>query len=70
MTNQEIKRELDEILPEIKTLVLNAQELLRETSEAQRAESNWIAHILTALDKEHDYLGSSMITMQDSIDSL
>jgi hypothetical protein len=33
-----------------------------------RARSYWYAHIRTALDKNHGYMGGSMVTMQDTID--
>lgn len=36
----------------------------------ERARSYWYAHVRMALDKNHDYLGGSMITMQDTIDEL
>ncbi len=70
MNNDEIKQELEDILPQIKTLVLDAKELLQGTSERSRAESYWIAQILTALDDRHEYLGGSMVTMQNTIEAL
>ena len=38
--------------------------------EGDVAKSYWLAHIVTALDKDHGYLGGSMGTMQDTIDAL
>lgn len=35
-----------------------------------QAKSYWLAHIETALGKEHDYLGRSQITMQCTIDEI
>lgn len=61
---------LAEIKDEIAALVDEAQDLLRDTPEADRAESYWIAQIRCALDDDHDYLGGSMVTLQDSIDAL
>ena len=36
----------------------------------QQADAYWLAHIRTALDREHGYLGGSMVTMQDTINAL
>jgi ElaB/YqjD/DUF883 family membrane-anchored ribosome-binding protein len=61
---------LYEIKTEIADLIAEARELLQDTPEAARAEAYWIAHIRCALDNDHDYLGGSMATMQESIDAL
>jgi len=68
MTPKEKSERLDEIRNQIKDLVYEARDLLRhEGITWDRANSYWYAHILMALDKEHDYLGSSMVTMEDTI---
>ena len=61
---------LSEIRCEIADLVAEARKLLRDTTETDRAKRTWLAHIRCALDNDHDDLGGSMVTMQDSIDAL
>lgn len=60
----EIKEEIKELMHEVKSL------LGRNDGVWARAKAYWYAHIITALDKEHDYMGSSMTTMQDTINEL
>lgn len=62
--------ELEEIQQQILELLGEAEHLLQGTDEYDAAKSYWLAHIETALTKEHGYLGGSMHTMQDSIDAL
>ena len=64
-------RRFEEIRDEIKELVYEARGMLpRNSIEYERAKSYWIPHILMALDSDHDYLGGSMFTMQDTINDL
>jgi hypothetical protein len=63
---EEIKEEIKELLDESRFILKNADN--RMTYE--RASSYWLAHIVTSLDNDHDYLGGSMCTLQDSIDEL
>jgi hypothetical protein len=63
---QEIKEEIKELVDETKRLI----KFHGKTIDFERAKSYWIPQILTALDKDHEYLGSSMFTMQDSIDAI
>ena len=35
-----------------------------------RAKSYWYAHILTNLSNDHDYMGNSMCSMQDTLNDL
>lgn len=56
---EEIKDQIKELLEEAISLVPSA--------ESDRAESYWYAHISMALDEDHDYLGGSMCSMQDTI---
>lgn len=66
-----MSQRLEEIKDEIKDLLEEAKQIVRKDDRAwQQAKSYWYAHIVSALDKDHDYLGSSMITMQDTIDKL
>lgn len=63
---------LYEIKDEIKELMKEAKSILQHTDERTwaRAKSYWYAHIVSALDKEHDYMGGSTVTMQDTIDEI
>lgn len=73
MTNvptAEMVDRLLEIKDEIKELVGEAQEIVKGTRAEVRATAYWYPHILLALDKESEYLGASMCTMQDTIDEL
>ena len=63
---EEIKDEIKDLLEESRRIIhFNGNKL-----DWERAKSYWFAHIQCALDKNNDYLGSSMFTMQDTIDSL
>lgn len=68
------RQRLIEIKDEIKTLLEEAKQIIRYKSSNsitwERARSYWYAHIMMALDKEHDYLGGSMFTMEDTINEL
>ena len=68
-TREDIDR-LEEIRDEIKTLVDEARRLVRGTIDGKAAEAYWVPHILGALDDDHEFLGGSMTTMQDSIEAL
>jgi len=68
--NCSIVSHLEEIQQEMLELLSKAQDLISGTREEARAKSYWLAHIKTALTNEHEYLGSSMITMEDSINAL
>jgi hypothetical protein len=59
---------LEEIEREIGALVEEASDVIRGFGERpyERAKSYWIAHIKMALNKEHDYLGGSMVTLADT----
>lgn len=61
---------LQQIKDTIKELVYEAQALLPHGSlEYDHAKSCWLHHMLMALDAQHDYLGGSMCTMQDTINN-
>ena len=62
---REIIGEIHELLDEAKKIVRCGP---RITSE--RARSYCHAHIATALDKDHEFLGSDMFTMEDIADEL
>lgn len=63
---------LSEIKEEIKDLLFKAKEIVRRADkfEYDRASGYWIAQIETALDKNHDWLGGCMCTMEDTINAL
>ena len=64
---------LSEIKDEIKHLMGEAREIVEHSGNESawaRAKSYWYGHILTALDKDSEYMGSSMVTMQDTIDEM
>jgi hypothetical protein len=74
---EEYSERLVEIKDEIKNLIQEAQHLVNDFSSQfgarhiyERARSYWIAHLLTALDKDNDYLGGSMQTMEDTIQEI
>jgi hypothetical protein len=61
---------LNEIKDEIKSLVNEARDIIRGTHIESLANSYWIPHILMELDEDHEWLGGSMCTMQETIDAL
>jgi|WetSurMetagenome_2_1015567.scaffolds.fasta_scaffold132314_2 hypothetical protein len=66
----ECANELEEIKDQIMGLIEQARNTVRNTPEENRAESYWLAHLEMALTKESRYLGSSMITMECTINDL
>jgi hypothetical protein len=65
---EEIQNFIDEAKQELSRLSRELYKL--DDREYERAKGYWIAHIKTALDKDHDYLGGSMHTAQDTVNSL
>jgi len=64
---------LEEIKGEMLELLGEARELVRRYGDEvvyARAKGYWLAHVETALTRDHMYLGSSMYTMEDSINEL
>jgi len=66
--NSEKLERLMEIKEEMLELLREANSLLRDAPMYDRAKGYWIAHIRTALDKDHGYMGGSMCTFQDTIE--
>lgn len=66
MPNEAVER-LIEIKQEMLSLLEEAKELIPEGITKERARCYWYAHIKTALLKEHEYLGGSLVTMDDTI---
>ena len=63
---------LVEIQEEISGLLNEAARLTRHhgvDSEAARADAYWIPHIRMALGGDHDFIGRSMCSMMDTVES-
>ena len=70
---QEIVDELGEIQSQILELVEQARALLRNNQyqgALMRAESYWIAQVISAISNNHDYLGKSIVSLQDTIEEI
>jgi hypothetical protein len=70
---QEIVDDLGEIQSQILDLVEQARALLRRNElqgALMRAESYWIAQVITAISNNHGYLGKSMVSLQDTIEEI
>lgn len=61
---------LTEIQWEMLDLMQRAKDLVRGTDAEAQANAYWIPHIIMALTNEHEYVGRSMCSMQDTINSL
>ena len=64
---------LKEIREAIKLLMEKAKDIVDafgSENDGGVMKGYWYAHIVRALDKDHEYLGGSMMTMQDTIDSM
>lgn len=70
MSDLSIIEQLKEIQFEIESLVDEAMNLIPEGQAKTRAESYWMPHIITALKNEHQWLGGSLVTMEDTINEL
>jgi len=63
---QDARERVEEAMEEARTALAS----LEEGFLLDQASAYWLAHVRTALDHEHGYLGGSMVTMQDTIDAL
>lgn len=71
MSNEEKVEHLEYLKEEIKDLLFEALRILpRKGMIRDRAKTYWYAHMLMCMDKEHDYVGGCMCTMQDTIDEM
>ncbi len=68
--NTELRERLNEIKEQMLELLDEAKNLIPEGMTKERARCYWYAHIKTALLKEHEYLGGSLVTMEDTINEL
>ena len=68
MIDSDLLHEFLENSQQIRDLVDRNLEIIRKVDRAEyeRAKAYWYAHIVTSLSNDHDYLGNSMSTMQDS----
>jgi hypothetical protein len=70
MDKTEITERLTEIKEQMLELLDEAKEIIPEGMAKERARCYWYAHIKTALLKEHEYLGGSLVTMDDTINEI
>ena len=68
--NTEAKERLIEIKEQMLELLDEAKDIIPEGMAKERAKCYWYAHIKTALLKEHEYLGGSLVTMDDTINEI
>lgn len=65
------KQRFEEIICEMKDLLDEAISLVPKLSMSRaRAEAYWYANITTLISHDHDYLGRSMCSMQDTLEEL
>lgn len=65
--------ELEDIRQEMIELLSQAKEIVQGTGDRhlyEQAKSYWIGHIATALSNESEYMGKSMYTMEDTVESM
>lgn len=70
MTKSEITERLQEIKEQMLELLDEAKKIIPEGMTKERAKCYWYAHIKTALLKEHEFLGGSLVTMDDTINEI
>ncbi|MBE2188033.1 MAG: hypothetical protein KIT33_07950 [Candidatus Kapabacteria bacterium] len=70
MQNAEAIERLTEIKEQMLELLEEAKDLLPEGMTKERAKCYWYAHIKTAILKEHEFLGGSLLTVDDTISEL
>ncbi len=66
----EDRERFEEIIYDIGDLVEEAISLLSDSRMIDRAKSYWYAHIKTALNDDHEFVGRSMCNMQDTLEEL
>lgn len=64
----ENKHRFEEIMEEMNDLLDEAMNLL-DNDEKHRARGYWYAHIKSAINKQTEFLGGSMLTMESSLES-
>jgi len=68
--NVEAIERLTEIKEQMLELLEEAKDLLPEGLTKERAKNFWYAHIKTAILKENEFLGGSLVTIDDTISEL
>tara|TARA_Y100001958_G_C21157475_1_gene492167 strand:- start:170 stop:484 length:315 start_codon:yes stop_codon:yes gene_type:complete len=63
----EDQERFEEIIGEISELAREALDLLPEDIQ-ENARSYWYSHILCALNDDHEFIGGSMLHMNDSLE--
>ena len=58
----------EEIIEEIKELLEEAIDLVPEGYSRSRAESYWYRNMIVNVTNDHDYMGGSMCSMQDTLE--
>ncbi len=61
---EEIKNKISKLLDDIRQIIKSYPVIY------QRADAYWLAHIECALSKDCRYIGSSMVTMEDTIEEI
>ena len=64
-----IQEQIHELLRDARVLIADADELTG-SKRLPAAESYWIAHVTMAITRDHDYIGGSMLAMDDTIESI
>ena len=64
----EDKNRFEEIIGEIKVLLEEAIDLVPEGLSRARAKSYWYANMIINVTEDHEYMGSSMCSMQDTLE--
>ena len=67
---ENVSEQLTDIKDTIRHLVDTALYIIPEGIIKERAKAYWHAHIVTALDDDNDYIGTSTCQMQDTIDEV
>lgn len=70
MDNSKTKERLIEIKEQMLGLLDEAKNIIPEGMAKESAKCYWYAHIKTSLIKENEYLGGSMVTMDDTINEI
>ena len=64
---------LEELKEALESTLFDIESIINGCSNNQikaRAKSYWIAHIKQAISNDNDYLGTSMCTLQDTINEI
>lgn len=70
MDKSEVAFRLEELRDNILDAISEAIRIIPEGITKERAKCYWYAHIKTAATKTHEFLGGSLVTMDDTIAEL